>query len=135
MGLAYLIYKSIPTTSLTEKDLLEIAEQSKLNNVDNGLTGLLVYGNNEFVQIIEGDEDAIETLYKKLLTDTRHNNIRLVRRDGLERRYFPSWSMGFRSVSNKEMQLIDKAIEGQSIEPVSGYIALEMMIGFIKRNG
>ncbi len=134
MGLAYLIYKSIPTTNLAEKDLLEIAEQSKHNNVDNGLTGLLVYGNNEFVQILEGEEDAIETLYNKVLADTRHNNIKLIKRGRLERRYFPSWSMGFRSVSNEEMQLIDKVVVGESVEPVSGYVALEMMTGFMERN-
>ena len=133
MELTYLIYKSTPT--LTEKDLPEIAEQSKHNNIDRGLTGLLVYGNNQFIQVLEGAEQDIEILYKKLLNDKRHTNLEVVKKGGLERRYFPTWSMGFCSVSKEEMQLIDKAIEGEITTPVSGYLALEMMAGFIKRVG
>lgn len=135
MKLSYLLYKSVADENITERDLLEISEKSKENNIDHELTGLLLYGNNSFVQILEGDEQNIEILYRKLLTDKRHNNLKVVKRDKLERRYFPTWSMGFRSIGNKEMQLIDKAIEGQSIEPVHGYVALEMMTGFMKRNG
>ncbi len=133
MELAYLIYKSTPT--LTEKDLPEIAEQSKHNNIDKWLTGLLVYGNNEFIQVLEGAENDIKTLYQKLLSDKRHTNLKVVKKGILERRYFPTWSMGFHSVNKEEMELIDKALEGHSIEPVSGYLALEMMTGFIKRLG
>ena len=83
MELTYLIYKSTPT--LTEKDLPEIAEQSKHNNIDRGLTGLLVYGNNQFIQVLEGAEQDIEILYKKLLNDKRHTNLEVVKKGGLER--------------------------------------------------
>ena len=135
MELSYLIYKSVPVDHISEKNLLEIAERSKENNIDKGLTGLLVFGNNTFVQVLEGAEQDIETLYKKLLSDKRHSNVTVVKRGELERRYFPSWSMGFRSVSKEEMQLIDKAIEGETTAPVAGYLALEMIAGFVKRNG
>ncbi len=135
MELSYLIYKSVPVDNISEKSLLEIAEGSKENNIDKGLTGLLVFGNNTFVQVLEGAEQDIETLYKKLLSDKRHSNVTVVKRGELERRYFPSWSMGFRSVSKEEMQLIDKAIEGETTAPVAGYLALEMIAGFVKRNG
>jgi hypothetical protein len=135
MELAYLIYKSTPKDSLTEKDLVEIAEQSKDNNIDNDLTGLLIYGSNEFVQILEGPEQAIETLYTKLLADKRHSNVTLVNRGMLERRYFPTWSMGFRSVSADEIQRIDKTLTGNVPALVTGYVALEMIAGFMKRNG
>ncbi|MGE0637293.1 MAG: BLUF domain-containing protein [Bacteroidia bacterium] len=133
MELTYLIYKSKPTANLSEKDLLEIAEQSKNNNIDNGLTGLLIFGNNEFIQVLEGSEKDIEALYQKLLSDKRHNDVIIVKRGELERRYFPTWSMGFRAVSVDEMQLIDKAIEEKPINVVTGYVALEMIEGFIKR--
>ncbi len=135
MELSYLIYKSVPVDNISEKSLLEIAEGSKENNIDNGLTGLLVYGNNTFVQVLEGAEQDIETLYQKLLADKRHSNVTVVKRGELERRYFPSWSMGFHSVSKEEMQLIDKAIEEETTAPVAGYVALEMIAGFVKRNG
>lgn len=133
MELSYLIYKSVPIENITEKSLLEIAEKSKENNIDHGLTGLLVYGNNAFVQILEGTEQNIETLYKKLLADKRHNNLKVVNKGKLERRHFPTWSMGFRSVSDKEMKLITQTISGSTPPLVEGYVALEMIAGFMKR--
>ncbi len=134
MELSYMIYKSVPAENITESNLLDIAERSKGNNIDKGLTGLLVYGNKEFVQVLEGTENDIEVLYQKLLTDKRHSNMKVVKRGKLDRRYLPIWSMGFRSVSNEEMQLIEKAINGEQPKLVENYIALEMIAGFLKRN-
>jgi len=134
MELAYLIYKSVPMTNISETNLLEITEQSKANNAENEITGILLYGNNQFIQVLEGAEKDIDALYQKLLTDKRQSDLIIINKGWLISRYFPTWSMGFRSINDHEIKLINKVLEGEIVVPVNGYVALEMITGFIKRN-
>ena len=49
----YLIYISTATHSLNDDELKEILVKSQENNLRDGLTGMLLYGEETFVQLLE----------------------------------------------------------------------------------
>lgn len=44
-------------------------------NDDNGLTGILLYTDDRFVQYLEGNRDAVEVLSERIIRDPRHFDV------------------------------------------------------------
>ena len=89
-----LTYISKFARSLTKKEIENIGNISQTNNSRDGITGVLMSCSGIFFQILEGEEDRIDILYKRILEDDRHNQILCLKSelDVTERR-FPDWSM------------------------------------------
>lgn len=77
------------------EDVLEsIGAASARSNRELGVTGVLVYFSGHFFQVIEGDEQAIDTLYDKIRKDRRHRDVLCLKAEhGIAARLFPEWSM------------------------------------------
>ncbi|MFT4824735.1 MAG: hypothetical protein ACI9J0_002662 [Cryomorphaceae bacterium] len=88
------VYISHATATLTKNELNELVEVSRRNNKKYGITGALLYLENAFIQVIEGEDAAISQLLDKLYADTRHRNVRIVSDNIAQIRYFQEWSMG-----------------------------------------
>ncbi len=94
----YLVYVSSATRLLSEAELIELLQTARTNNQRDGITGMLLYSDGNFMQVIEGDEALVLSLHQKILSDPRHSKtITLLRRQTTER-MFPEWSMGFRNL-------------------------------------
>lgn len=90
-----MIYYSTASPDLSINDILNILENSKDFNSKNEITGCLLYHNNEFVQLIEGEEEAVKKLYAKIESDKRHSNLIVVIQDNIAGRSFKNWSMAY----------------------------------------
>ena len=90
-----LIYYSTASPDLSENDILNILENSRDFNSKNEITGCLLYHNNEFVQLIEGEEEVVKKLYAKIEIDKRHSNLMIVIQDNIAGRSFKKWSMAY----------------------------------------
>ena len=78
--------------SLSEIEL--IGQQARIKNEVVGITGILIYFDNLFFQIIEGGEDEIDALFMLIKSDHRHQNLLCLKADvDVNTRYFPEWSM------------------------------------------
>ena len=93
MSLYRLIYSSTAHPDLTPQDLKEILEISEKNNSENGITGLLCYGNQIFLQVLEGEWDEVNKTYHRIAQDTRHHTPRLIECLPISSRAFEVWSM------------------------------------------
>lgn len=100
-------YISSATQPLSTDQLLGLLEQCLTNNAGTGVTGMMLYGNGTFLQTLEGDENIVESLYEKIQNDPRHTNIKALHRRTIERRQYSEWTMGFKRVSDKDLQHID----------------------------
>ena len=100
-------YISHATEPMPAEQLIALLQQCLKNNVNNGVTGLLLYGNETFLQALEGDEKAVDDLVEKIKKDPRHTNIQFLHRRTIERRQYSEWSMGFKRVSDSELQQIE----------------------------
>ena len=72
----------------------EILTRSQNNNFHNNITGFLIFDKISFVQVLEGEQTAVEDTYARILGDTRHADIILVATREVDARDFPEWSMG-----------------------------------------
>lgn len=79
---------------MTQTDIQTIAEQAQRHNKEHGITGMLVASGTLFFQIIEGPEEAIDSLYSNIERDPRHTNVLLLSSESGEiDRICPDWSM------------------------------------------
>jgi len=68
-------YVSTASRNLEEEKIENILRISEENNNKNNITGLLLFSEGNFFQIIEGRKEEIAELYNKIEKDSRHHNI------------------------------------------------------------
>lgn len=90
-----LAYESVAKKGLPTTDIDEILETSRVRNSKSGITGCLVYYNRRFIQVLEGDQHAIQELYQKIKKDDRHRQVRIIAENAVEKRTFPEWGMAY----------------------------------------
>jgi hypothetical protein len=76
-------------------DLDDILTTSRRHNAMIGITGLLLFIDGGFLQMLEGEEISVRTLYTRVAADRRHFNPRLMLDREVPLRAFGEWSMGF----------------------------------------
>lgn len=92
-----LIYVSTATRPLGDEDLEQILAAARDFNRKHGITGMLVFSEGNFLQILEGEDAAVTDLMdKRIAVDPRHRNILVLDREPIAARDFPDWRMGFR---------------------------------------
>jgi Sensors of blue-light using FAD len=95
-----LVYVSSATRNFSEPDLVALLKQSQENNARLGITGMLLHKDGNFIQVLEGPDEAVNRLFETINSDERHQGtIRLLDRQ-VEQREFPDWSMGFRNLKD-----------------------------------
>ena len=94
-GLFSLLYVS-EMSQPDAQELRRICEQSRTNNLRDGITGLLVFDGHAFCQFVEGEERAVTALLDRLERDPRHRNMRRLQFGALAGpRRFPLWRLGY----------------------------------------
>lgn len=97
-----LIYVSEAVKPMSAQALEELLLVARKKNRDLKITGMLLYLNNSFLQVLEGPEENVKTLYQRIIEDERHRNIKLVEEMECDKREFGSWSMGFENLDDVE---------------------------------
>lgn len=83
-----LIYHSHAASPICSQDLNKVFEEAKTYNSEHNITSCLLFHNNEFLHVIEGDKADIEVAFERILEDTRHNDVFLVDMQPITRRMF-----------------------------------------------
>ena len=92
----YMIYTSTATELMSEDQLKDLLEKARSNNMTRNISGMLLYSNGVFMQVLEGDNKAdLDQLYQQIEQDRRHHGIIHLTAGKTENRQFPEWSMGF----------------------------------------
>ena len=98
----FLVYVSSATWPFSGEDLRVLLETCRKNNAELGVTGMLLYKDGNFMQVLEGDEGAVRGLYARIAADPRHGGEITLQQGFAEGRQFPDWSMGFRNLDSPE---------------------------------
>ena len=101
--LSKLIYASQAVRPCSESDLESLLVAARRHNASHGLSGLLLYANQSFLQILEGELDELTVLYERIATDARHTRLRLLVSAPISTRKFACWSMGFEQIDERQM--------------------------------
>jgi hypothetical protein len=95
------IYVSSAVELFPEGELEKLLEKARLNNHSLGVTGMLLYKDGNFMQMLEGPKEAVLGLLVKIEADPRHRGIlRLLQQERTERE-FSDWAMGFKRLESK----------------------------------
>ena len=62
-------------------------------NAHNGITGVLCQGQGVFLQVLEGERDAVTALFERIAADQRHKNVEMVHCETISRRRYEKWAM------------------------------------------
>jgi class 3 adenylate cyclase len=87
-------YMSTFSRALSPDEIAVIGRYAARRNAHDGVTGVLLTLGSVFFQIIEGDDDAVDDLYGRVLRDDRHTDVICLRSEpDTTSRLFPDWSM------------------------------------------
>ena len=101
MSIFQAIYVSTATEPLSSAQLRDLLITARQRNRNAGISGLLLYANRRFIQVLEGPEDAVRDLLKSIQKDYRHKNVDALRLEKKDKRHFPDWQMGFRDFTTE----------------------------------
>lgn len=90
-----LVYTSTAKSLMDERHLQSLLWVSRRNNRMNEITGLLVYHDGCFFQVLEGETDRVEACFSRICRDSRHENFILLSRDHIASRIFSQWWMAY----------------------------------------
>jgi hypothetical protein len=129
-----IIYASSARKLFSADELIELLRKSRENNNALDITGMLLYRDGNFIQVLEGPEDVVMSLYEKIRRDKRHFGIIILGQQPITERQFPNWSMGFLNIdemSAKELEGYNHFLKDEfspeffSENPIRAYIMLE----------
>jgi len=104
--LKQLIYASHAVRPLADEDLLGILQGARERNARHQITGMLVYRDAVFLQVLEGEDGELDRIWAVIQADPRHENIVVIRDAEVSARDFPDWSMGFSNLSHRDLSSV-----------------------------
>ena len=94
MALTHLLYVSTIAPGLDPQGVMALHKESETRNAARDVTGLLLYGRGNFMQLLEGESATVTRLYARIAQDRRHYDVRTLFSGPAQRRVFPTWNMG-----------------------------------------
>ncbi len=110
----YMVYVSSASHLMSADELMAILTVSRIRNTMNNVTGMLLYKDGSFMQVLEGEEAAITKTFDRIGKDSRHRGIIILCKEKADSRSFDGWSMGFRSVNNADLKDIPSLVDFRS---------------------
>lgn len=115
----HIAYRSRSTQFPTEEALNGLLEWSRHYNAQHRITGLLLYSEGHFVQVIEGPEAEVSDLFARIQQDPRHTQVLTLSQGPGPQRYFPDWRMAFGLVAPSDLDVALGTLATAGSEPLS----------------
>ena len=122
------MYASRAVPAVDQEELISILKKSKANNHQSGVTGALCFSEGIFIQVLEGGRSAVNKLYNRIASDSRHSDVVLLNYEEIEERRFAGWSMGQVNMQRLNPALLLKYSETAVLDPyaVSGEVSMAL---------
>ncbi|MEU8895698.1 BLUF domain-containing protein [Nocardia sp. NPDC048505] len=106
-----LTYSSTASFVLSEHEVETLLGRARARNAADDVTGLLVYlrygpARAGFVQVLEGERDAVEQTYARIQRDELHTDLTVSERAVTPRRRYAAWSMRFARLDESDLREI-----------------------------
>lgn len=101
MPLYEIVYMSLACDAMSPDDLGALLDESRASNQAAGITGMLIYHEREFMQLLEGERAVIEALYERIEADARHQQVYRLWEGPIATRNFDDWTMAFVTLNDE----------------------------------
>ena len=95
-----IIYISTAPAPMEPEEIAALLAISRRNNAAAGITGLLIYHDASFLQVLEGEDPALSACLDRIARDPRHRWLIVLWRGAVAERAFPEWQMGYARLSD-----------------------------------
>jgi hypothetical protein len=132
--LHHLLYLSSARAKFAEAALRGLLAVARNNNTVNGISGMLLYSDGNFIQYLEGEQDQVRATFDRIRRDGRHTGVFVVSEGAIEQRVFADWSMGFEEVdadAHDELGLF--RLSREAIRDRLGADAPELLMAMMQR--
>jgi blue light- and temperature-responsive anti-repressor len=133
-NLIHLIYNSAQTTAFSDDALRHLLTKARNKNASLDITGMLLYVDGSFFQVLEGPEEKIDAVVATIEKDPRHSLMTVIIREPIHRRSFSEWTMGFTRMTSEEVSEIEGLNDffdnGQSLVNVDAGRAKKLLTAF-----
>jgi uncharacterized protein YaaQ len=102
----HIIYLSWATRPFTAAQLHQVLTSARRRNTELAVTGVLLYGNERFLQVLEGEADVVQQVYAHIRQDPRHRNILTFANKAVAARAFQEWAMGFQALTAPQFEQV-----------------------------
>lgn len=114
------LYASRAAKPLAESTLNDILRQSRKNNPAMGITGMLCFTQELFVQVIEGGRAEVNRLLDSIFRDQRNADVQILSFEEIDERIFNNWTMGQVDLATVNPALLLKYSERPELNPFAG---------------
>ncbi|PPD16773.1 MAG: hypothetical protein CTY25_00170 [Methylobacterium sp.] len=83
-----------PASDAGSRHIGAILETARRFNSQAGINGFLLIGADWFAQVLEGEAAVITSLFRRILFDHRHSDVRLIETRPVREPMFADWAMG-----------------------------------------
>ncbi|MGL6122906.1 MAG: BLUF domain-containing protein [Shewanella sp.] len=131
MKLKQFIYSSTAVGHITKADIDHIIEKASKNNAELGITGVLLFNKGTFLQVLEGDEGAINKLRQLIKGDPLHTDFNELCYLHIDKREFPEWAMAHKDANDPD--ILERFMHMQNINQSSpaGTTMAQYMLSFV----
>ena len=88
-----IVYVSKAARPVTPDDLQHILDGARRRNLEEGITGVLLYADGYFLQYLEGPKAGLHRVYTIIKTHPLHYGLIDLVREPIQTREFAEWSM------------------------------------------
>ncbi|MDB4034923.1 BLUF domain-containing protein [Pseudomonadales bacterium] len=121
-------YLSKAVDVFSDHDLDQLLTNCRRNNAAASVTGALLYHNGYFMQLIEGQLDAINAIYDRIQADPRHEVLSVLFEDEISARFFPDWTMGYRAAKDMPLDSLNTIYETAKVSttrfPINDFLLM-----------
>jgi hypothetical protein len=102
-------YASTSRRAFDDLEMAALLHKSRQNNQSLAITGILVFADRSFLQVIEGEAGKVDALLARIAADPRHHKLTRILREPIRARTFGNWSMGYSRILREDAVSIDAA--------------------------
>jgi hypothetical protein len=107
MSLYNVIYLSAAEKPMSEDELIDLLRKAREKNARLDVTGMLLYRNGYFIQVLEGEQSKVLELYKTISEDDRHHHVMTLQQGAIDKREFDNWEMGFNNLESVDADKLE----------------------------
>ncbi len=124
-----LLYASRATEGNHVAMIESILAQSRTYNPAHGITGILCYGGDIFMQVLEGSRKEVNDLYGHIVRDPRHMDVLILSYEEITERRFSGWTMGQVNLDKINPSVLLKYSPRPTLDPysVSGAVSMALL--------
>lgn len=99
-----IVYVSSAVEPMEPAELTALLKRARARNTADNVTGMLLYHDGNFMQLLEGEEKTVRATHQRIKRDPRHTGmITLIQAPAAER-LCTDWSMGMKYLSAEDLR-------------------------------